>query len=176
MKNNKYIDWNQRLDEAVSHLKKKCKCGHTKIVPYSNKRGYVLCNWCGSRLYRDDKKQKEYDKRVNKAEFCYNIRKAVEKKEEHENKKRRILEKKNLKRKYFKNNKDYFKFCKNVSIKIYLVDTTTKSGNIVVYYGARLGRPPKNTNELDEYKNYKTHKHLYSSRGGNNEWRGNKEN
>ena len=72
----------------------------------------------------------------------------------------RVIDKKKLKRKYFKNNSDYFKFCKNMTVQIYIVDTTSsKSGKIIVYYGAKLGRPPKNKNKLtqEEYNKRKRH-------------------
>ena len=70
------------------------------------------------------------------------------------------IDKKKLKRKCFKNNSDYFKFCKNMTEQIYIVGTTSsKSGKIVVYYGAKLGRPPKNKNKLtqEEYNKRKIH-------------------
>lgn len=70
----KYIDSTQLLVEKLSLLKKRCKCGHTQVVPYSTKREYVLCSWCGSRLYRDDSKQLVYDNKVKKDEFMMKLR------------------------------------------------------------------------------------------------------
>ena len=60
------------------------------------------------------------------------------------NNKHKLINKKKLKRRYFNKNIDYFKFCKKGTMKIYIVDTSNKSGKIVVYYGPKLGRPPKN--------------------------------
>lgn len=159
-KQNKFMDFNQRLDNAVANCKKKCKCGHTRVVPYSSKHEYVICSWCGGRLYFDDAKQKEYDKKVAKNDFMFKLNKCLDqaKKDISETmRKGRVIDKKKLKRKYFKNNADYFTFCKDVTIQIYVVDTTSKAGKIVVYYGTRLGRPPKNKKRItpEEYKKRK---------------------
>ena len=78
-KNKKFIDWNQRMDNVLTDLKKRCRCGHTKVVPKSKKFEYVLCNWCGGRLYYDDAKQKEYEEKVDKEEFKYKLNKTIEK-------------------------------------------------------------------------------------------------
>lgn len=144
MKNKRFIDHNQRLDNAVANLKKKCKCGHTRVVPYSSKYEYVICTWCGSRLYHDDLKQKEYDKKVAKNNFIYNLNKCIEKSKEENKpmKKKRIIDKNKLKKRYFSNNADYFTFCNKIDITIYIVEYT-QAGKIKVYYGARLGRPKK---------------------------------
>ena len=162
-KQKRFIDFNQRLDNAVADCKKKCKCGHTKVVPYSTKYEYLICNWCGGRLYFDDAKQKEYDDKVAKNEFMFKLNKCLDQAKEDINKamrKDRVIDKKKLKRRYFKNNSDYFTFCKNMTVQIYIVDTTSsKSGKIIVYYGAKLGRPPKNKNKItqEEYNKRKRH-------------------
>lgn len=162
-KQKKFIDFNQRLDNAVANCKKKCKCGHTKVVPYSSKYEYILCSWCGGRLYFDDDKQKEYDDRVAKNDFVFNLNKCLEKRNkqmDEKEKKSRTINKKNLKRKYFKSNNEYFKFCNKPSIKIYFVYFIEKSGNIAVYYGARLGRPPKNRKRnMETFKRHSSYKH-----------------
>lgn len=164
-KQNKFMDFNQRLDNAVANCKKKCKCGHTRVVPYSSKHEYVICSWCGGRLYFDDAKQKEYDKKVAKNDFMFKLNKCLDqaKKDISETmRKGRVIDKKKLKRKYFKNNADYFTFCKDVTIQIYVVDTTSKAGKIVVYYGTRLGRPPKNKKRITPVE-YKKRKIYYRS-------------
>ena len=151
------------MDIAVADYKKKCKCGHTKVVPYSTKYEYLICNWCRGRLYFDDAKQKEYDDKIAKNEFMFKLNKCLDQAKENINKdmrKGRVIDKKKLKRRYFKNYSDYFTFCKNMTVQIYIVDTTSsKSGKIVVYYGAKLGRPPKNKNKLtqEEYDKRKRH-------------------
>lgn len=161
-KRKKYIDWYQRVDDVTAKLKKKCKCGHSKIVPYSSKYEYLICNWCGRRLYYDDEKQKEYDKKVAKENFMFNLKKYINEEEEKNMLKENIMNKKCLKRKYFKNNADYFDFCKNVKVQIYIVDTTSsKTGNIIVYYGNKLGRPKKTENVKPIKRRYKYYKNPY---------------
>ena len=162
-KQRKFMDFNQRLDDAISDCKKKCKCGHTMLVPYSSKHEYVICSWCGGRLYFNNDKQKEYDKKVAKNDFMFKLNKCLEQTKKDISKtmdKDRVINKKKLKRRYFKNRADYFTFCKNMTVQIYIVDTTSsKSGKIIVYYGAKLGRPPKNKNKLtqEEYNKRKRH-------------------
>ena len=160
-KQSKFIDFNQRLDNAVANCKKKCKCGHTKVVPYSTKYEYLICNWCGGRLYFDDAKQKEYDDKVAKNDFMFKLNKCLDQAKEDISKtmdKGRVIDKKKLKRKCFKNNSDYFKFCKNTTVQIYIVDTTSsESGKIIVYYGTKLGRPLKNKLTQEEYNKRKRH-------------------
>lgn len=166
-KQKKFIDFNQRLDNAIADCKKKCKCGHTKIVPYSSKYDYILCSWCGGRLYFDDNKQKEYDDRVAKNDFVFKLNKCLEKRNIQKNnndnekeKENKTINKKKLKRKYFKSNNEYFKFCNKPTIKIYFVYFIEKTGNIAVCYGARLGRPPKNRKRnIETFKRRSSYKH-----------------
>ena len=103
-KQKRFIDFNQRLDNAVADCKKKCKCGHTKVVPYSTKYEYLICNWCGGRLYFDDAKQKEYDDKVAKNDFMFKLNKCLDQAKEDISKtmdKGRVIDKKKLKRKYY---------------------------------------------------------------------------
>ena len=143
-KQSRFIDFNQRLDIAVADCKKKCKCGHTKVVPYSTKYEYLICNWCGGRLYFDDAKQKEYDDKVDKEEFKYRLNKTIEKtnKKVEPMKRKRQINTSKIKKKTFKSNTDYFKFCNNINVTIYIVEYTDK-GKIRIYYGAKVGRPKK---------------------------------
>ena len=160
-KQSRFIDFNQKLDNILADYKKKCKCGHTKVVPYSSKYEYLICSWCGRRLYFDDAKQKEYDKKVAKNNFMFKLNKCLDQAKEDVNKtmdKGRGIDKKKLKRRYFNNNTEYFNFCRNMTVQIYIVDmTSSKSGKIIVYYGAKLGRPPKN--KLTQKKYYKRKRH-----------------
>ena len=164
MKKKRFIDYDQKLDNALVELKRKCKCGHTKIIPYNKNFEYVICSWCGARIYRDEEKQKNYDKDCEKKEFMFklnqcmdyinkNLEEPCDDIELHymEDKK---FEKKRLKRKYFKDNGDYFNFCNDNNIKVYIV-SITPSGKIVVYYGPRVGRPPKNSKPQYEFKRRK---------------------
>lgn len=56
-------------DDMMTDAKKKCKCGHTQLVYKNNQRDYGTCTWCGRRLYVDDKKQLEYNKKRDREEF-----------------------------------------------------------------------------------------------------------
>ena len=152
-KNKKFIDWNQRMDNVLTDLKKRCRCGHTKVVPKSNKFEYVLCNWCGGRLYYDDAKQKEYEKKVDKEEFKYKLNKTIEKtnKKVEPMKRKRQINTSKMKKKTFNSNNDYFKFCNSINVTIYIVEYTDK-GKIRIYYGAKIGRPKKQF--IDKKNNY----------------------
>lgn len=161
-KQKRFMDFNQRLDNALANNKRKCKCGHTRVVPYSNKFDYIICDWCGSRLYFDIAKQKEYDKLVAKNEFMFKLNKCLNKAKNNKNenmRKKKMIDKRKLKRKYFNNSADYFTFCKDVTVQIYIVDTNSKQGKIVVYYGSKLGRPCKNEKKItpEEYDKRRRH-------------------
>lgn len=163
MKNKKFMDFDQKLDNALATLKRKCKCGHTKIIPYSKRYEYVICNWCGSRIYRDIEKQKKYDEESSKKDFLFKLNQCMNYikdnlEESYENVKMSYFDddnqinKKELKRKCFKNNDDYFEFCNNNHIKVYIVNVSD-DGKIILYYGAKIGRPPKNKIKHRKKKN-----------------------
>ena len=62
-----------------------------------------------------------------------------------------------------KTNEEYLVFCKDSKIQIYIVDTkSSKTGNIIVYYGAKMGRPKKDNSikpKKYRYKYYKNSKY-----------------
>lgn len=64
-----YRNRNHRFDDKLSDCKTKCKCGHTQLVAPKKGVEYTLCSWCGSRLYLDKEKQKEYDKKAECEKF-----------------------------------------------------------------------------------------------------------
>ena len=75
MKINRYKNnWCKReeklQDELIGH-RRRCSCGHTIIaLPASkNHKEYVVCNWCHKKVYKDDEKQKEHDKKVERENF-----------------------------------------------------------------------------------------------------------
>lgn len=65
--------WRQeeKLQDELMEHRRKCSCGHTIIVlPASkNHKEYVVCNWCHKKVYKDDKKQQEHDKKVERENF-----------------------------------------------------------------------------------------------------------
>ena len=158
-KNKKFIDWNQKIDTVLIDLKKKCRRGHTNVVPKSNKHDYVICNWCGVHLYYDDVRQKEYEKKVDKEEFMYKLNETIEKanKKVEPMKRKRQINTDKMKKKIFKNNSEYFNFCNKINVTIYIVEYTDK-GYIRIYYGAKVGRPKK---QIIDKNNYRKQKRRY---------------
>lgn len=65
-------------ESCITDAKKKCKCGHTQLVIKRRDRDYVLCSYCGARLYYDDNKQKEYNRKVDKDNFIRGLKKDIE--------------------------------------------------------------------------------------------------
>lgn len=78
MKKKRYIDRIQKLDEVMMQYKKHCKCGHTQIVPPCIKGDYILCKWCGGRLYKDDKLQQLHDEKVERDNFRFKLLQCME--------------------------------------------------------------------------------------------------
>ena len=114
--------------ETIDHFVEFDKyCETCKFRDKNDKKGEEPCNDCLDNPINQDSR-----KPVNYKEYPYKIERLEKEK------------KKKLKRRYFNKNIDYFKFCKKGTMKIYIVDTSNKSGKIVVYYGPKLGRPPKN--------------------------------
>lgn len=42
----------EKFLNALSQYKVKCKCGHVVIII---KRSWVMCSWCGRKIYRSKK-------------------------------------------------------------------------------------------------------------------------
>ena len=72
-----YMDYEHRLMDGLTTAKKHCKCGHTQLVPRLKGRDYILCSWCHGRMYYDEAKQKEYDRKCRFDEFRYNVTKYI---------------------------------------------------------------------------------------------------
>ncbi len=62
-----------KLQEAYSRNAKKCECGHTMAISANTQ--YVICTWCGRKIFRN--KQEE---------FKYKLGIAKRKKENEKNK------------------------------------------------------------------------------------------
>lgn len=159
MKKQRYIDNKQKLDTVLAQYKKKCSCGHTQIVFPKNE--FVICKWCGHKLYYNDNVQKIYNEKIAKDNFMKKLNECINEIQKKETKKKELMEKKKkMHRKYFKDNKSYFAFCHRPDITIYIVDRTN-GGNIKVFYGAKLGRPKKNIEKSkpEEFKYRKSAKY-----------------
>ena len=44
--------------DSLSKIRHICKCGHSVYVPAKNK--FVYCNWCGRKVWKNDKIKFEY--------------------------------------------------------------------------------------------------------------------
>jgi len=77
MKKRRYINYEHFVTDSLADFKKRCRCGHTQLVPKLKEREYILCSWCGGRLYFNDKKQKEYDRKRDCDEFRSKFKKYI---------------------------------------------------------------------------------------------------
>lgn len=66
-----------KLTNAITEAKKKCRCGHTQLLINKKNRDYVLCTYCGTRLYYDNCKQKEYNLKIDKDNFIRVLEKHI---------------------------------------------------------------------------------------------------
>lgn len=90
MRNKEFFDNNAKYMHKTSKFKKLCKCGHPQIVPKKNvgKLDYTICRFCGGRLYYDDEKQKQHDKKCERENFrvqIYNLMRKTTKKRRKKN-------------------------------------------------------------------------------------------
>lgn len=83
----KYVDLTHRIDNSMSSLRRRCKCGHSMIVYILKERDYLICTWCGSRVYADENKQQEYDEKCKVNEFKFNLNKVMNNKKTRKTKK-----------------------------------------------------------------------------------------
>jgi len=136
----KYKKISSKLGDADAEGRRKCKCGHTIIFHRVIKSGYLICSWCGSRVYYDVEKQKEYDKEVAKNEFIFKVKNEIN----NANNKIKVETDKDLKTKTFNSNDLYLQFYNEngSQITIHKIEIGPK-GSIKIYYGKRCGRPRK---------------------------------
>lgn len=60
--------------ETLKKLAKVCKCGHS--ITIWNKKGYIVCDWCGRLVFANEKIEKEYRQK----ETLYKLKKELLKK------------------------------------------------------------------------------------------------
>ena len=151
MRKNKYMDKFHKLDVMNLKYRARCKCGHSVCNAPGFKKEYIICNWCGSRVYKDPKKQDEYDKRTAKKEFEYELRKSID--ELHDREIRKMVENKKRKprihSKNFKDNNSYFDFLAKNDINVITLEFNEK-GYIRIQFHKKQGRPKKKKD--NEYK------------------------
>lgn len=79
MKNRNAYGNEQKLVDALNEYKKICSCGCRSIIVASNKRSYAICRWCGKKVFMDEQKQIEHDKKVERENFRTNMWKMLNK-------------------------------------------------------------------------------------------------
>jgi len=155
MRKNKYMDRFHKLDVMNLKYRSRCKCGHSVCNAPGFKKEYIICNWCGSRIYKDPKKQDEYDKRTAKNEFAYELRKSID--ELHDREIRKMNENKKRKRtpqihtKRFKDNNSYFDFLSKHDVNVITVEFGD-NGYIRIQFHKKQGRPKKKKENNLQYK------------------------
>lgn len=77
----RYIDDVQKVEEELIKCRRLCKCGHSVTVAPGLIRGeYIICTYCGGRMYKDLSKQKQHDKKVKRENFRFNFVKYLKRK------------------------------------------------------------------------------------------------
>lgn len=54
----------QKLTKEYHKISYYCKCGHTIVIPETNKKGYAICKWCGRKVKKDNKNNLETIKTI----------------------------------------------------------------------------------------------------------------
>lgn len=55
--------------EAICKYRRLCKCGHTYIISPVCNKDFVVCSWCGRRVYKNEELQKIYENECKKKDF-----------------------------------------------------------------------------------------------------------
>lgn len=66
---NRTVAQDVKLEDERIKYRKKCSCGHTMVVLPTLKKDYVVCSWCKKKVFKDDEKQKEHDRKVERENF-----------------------------------------------------------------------------------------------------------
>ena len=65
--------WNteRKLHDVLTEHRRKCSCGHTITTLPASKhhKEYIVCNWCGKKVFKDEEKQKEYERQLKRENF-----------------------------------------------------------------------------------------------------------
>lgn len=73
-----YKDKQKIVDDNLSKFRRVCKCGRHCVVAPKGKGEYIICTWCGGRLYRDLEAQKKWDAKCECEEFRFRFAKFLE--------------------------------------------------------------------------------------------------
>lgn len=72
----------EKLHDITSTYKRKCSCGHSvSTLPiHVYKKDFVICTWCGKKVFKDIEKQTEHDEKLKKEDFRLKLMNAMCKK------------------------------------------------------------------------------------------------
>ncbi len=61
----------ERLQNERQKYKRVCSCGCVSVMPKASKntKGYIVCRWCGKKLFINDTEQKKHDEQVKRENF-----------------------------------------------------------------------------------------------------------
>lgn len=71
----------EKLHSIKSNYNRKCSCGHSvSTLPiHIYKKNYVVCTWCGKKVFKDIEKQVEQDEKIKREEFRFKLQQAMSK-------------------------------------------------------------------------------------------------
>lgn len=55
--------------EAICKYRRYCKCGHSYEISPVCKKDFVICSWCGRRVYKSDEIKNKYESECKKRDF-----------------------------------------------------------------------------------------------------------
>lgn len=71
------FNYERKKEKVLNDNRFYCKCGHSvNIMPTREKK---ICSYCGYLVFRDEEKQKEYDKDIQKRENQMKFKKELRK-------------------------------------------------------------------------------------------------
>lgn len=60
-----------KISADLSKVKHRCVCGHSVIFPANKDKEWMMCGWCGHRIYRDADRQAKWDAKCKMENFRY---------------------------------------------------------------------------------------------------------
>ncbi len=74
---NNYNNPRERYFETITNYTRKCSCGCSVTIFPTTKREYIVCRWCGKKVFKDLEKQKQQDRKVEGENFRMKLRTMI---------------------------------------------------------------------------------------------------